>query len=332
MGMSEKRYVLETGDFDGEATVGLADRAAGLTAVIVPGVGSNLISFRDTAGGVEYLHKPRALAELISAPVGYGNPVLLPPNRIRHGRFTYAGAAYDLPINSPPHHIHGLVHSLPWRVGGRGASEAEGAWVRTIMAGREHPGFSRVFPHDFSLALTFRLRGGTLSILAEAENGGPGPFPFGLGYHTYFRLPISDGAVKEDYRLSLPAAARWELEERFPTGRLLPLSGTDRLEASPVADLGLDDIYTDLAPGAAEIAARLWHGKSGRGVEFASDRSFMHWVVWSGPGPGAPYICLEPYTCLTDAPNLPLPRERTGLLDLAPGGTWRGWIEFRPLR
>lgn len=97
-----------------------------------------------------------------------------------------------------------------------------------------------------------------------------------------------------------------------------------------MSGLRLDDVYTDLAPDEPEIRARLWHEPSGRGIEFASDRRFPHWVAWSGPEPGMPFFCLEPYSCVTNAPNLALPPETTGLAALGEGATWRGRIEFRP--
>lgn len=328
--MAAARYLARQSQFDGEVAVELADLALGLTATIIPGFGSNLISFSRQADGRDYIYSPPSLAELRLRPVRYGNPVLLPPNRIRGARFQFEGRTYILPCNRPPHHSHGLVHSLPWRFSAAGAGEHEGAWVRTSISTRDERTFADAFPHDFLLALTFVLREGRLSLSAVAENRGPGKFPFGLGYHTYFRLPMTEGEDLAGYRLTLPARKRWELDACFPTGRLLTLAEHERLEAKPVRELRLDDVYTDLAPGEPEIAARLWHEGSGAGIEFVSDRAFPHWVIWNGPEPEAPFVCLEPYTCVTDAPNLPLPRETTGLVALGEGEVWRGRVEFRP--
>ena len=330
MGLTGMRYAVADGLFDGESSLILTDEAAGLSATILPGVGSNLLALDRPGAGLEYIYGPSTLAELKDRPTRYGNPVLLPPNRIREGRFTFAGRTYNLPLNRPPHHLHGLVHSLAWRVEGQGAGEAEGAWVRTVMEAREHESFRAVFPQDLRLALTFTLRDGRLGLTAEALNRGPEPFPFGLGYHTYFRVPMRSGEKAGDYRVTLPAGKRWELEECYPTGRILPLAPAERLQSTPVAELRLDDVYTDLAPGEPEIRSRLWHEPSGRGIEFASDRQFPHWVAWSGPEPGAPFLCLEPYSWVTNAPNLALRPETTGLAALGEGETWRGRIEFRP--
>ncbi|NLG85219.1 MAG: aldose 1-epimerase [Firmicutes bacterium] len=323
------RYAAREEEFGDLATVVLHDRETDLVATIVPAMGSNVISLARPSAGIRYFFSPSSAAELKERPTRFGHPVLLPPNRIWEGRFTFAGRTYRLPINRPPHHIHGLVYSLPWRLLGRGADE-KGAWARTAFVGRDHPSFTAVFPQDFRLELLFTLREGALRVTAEATNQGPEPFPFGLGYHTYFRLPMKEGEEPGDYRLSLPAQARWELKDCFPTGRLLPLSEEEKLVTTRVTDLRLDDVFTELAPGEPEIVARLSHEPSGRGIAYASGRGFPHWVVWTGPAPGAPFICLEPYSWVTNAPNLPLPASLTGVVSLAAGKSWREWVEFRP--
>jgi aldose 1-epimerase len=36
--------------------------------------------------------------------------------RVRHGRFTFGGVDYQLPLNMPPHSIHGTVRDHEWTV------------------------------------------------------------------------------------------------------------------------------------------------------------------------------------------------------------------------
>nr|MDH3162920.1 hypothetical protein [Bacillus licheniformis] len=66
-----------------------------LEAVLVPGWGSNLISLRWKAGGLNLLKTPETKEEYDANPFLFGIPVLFPPNRIDHGRFTYAGRTYE---------------------------------------------------------------------------------------------------------------------------------------------------------------------------------------------------------------------------------------------
>src|SRR6266436_4622520 len=50
-------------------------------------------------------------------PTRSGVPILFPfPNRIRDGRFTWAGHTYQLPLNDPAQKnaIHGFACRVPW--------------------------------------------------------------------------------------------------------------------------------------------------------------------------------------------------------------------------
>ena len=44
--------------------------------------------------------------------------------RVRDGRFTFDGVAYQLPLNKPPHAIHGTARDHPWTVDASGDSSA----------------------------------------------------------------------------------------------------------------------------------------------------------------------------------------------------------------
>ena len=45
--------------------------------------------------------------------------------RIRRGRLTFEGREYELPIDAPPHAIHGTVYRRPWDVDGDGTLVTE---------------------------------------------------------------------------------------------------------------------------------------------------------------------------------------------------------------
>lgn len=48
-------------------------------------------------------------------PLGWGCYAMAPwVGRTRHGRFTFGGSDYELPITLPPHAIHGTVWNRPW--------------------------------------------------------------------------------------------------------------------------------------------------------------------------------------------------------------------------
>ncbi|MNV86091.1 Aldose 1-epimerase [compost metagenome] len=57
----------------------------------------------------------------------------------------------------------------------------------------------------------------------------------------------------------------------------------------------------------------------GYGLHYSADpQYFKHWVLYT-KGEADQFLCIEPYTWLPDAPNLPFSPEETGLIDLQPG-------------
>jgi len=99
------------------------------------------------------------------APAGHG-AVLAPwPNRLRDGRYTYAGTEYQLDISEPPTStaLHGLVMWQRWQVVAvDDAAHAEGAAVTLEL--RLAP--SRGYPFDLHLVVTYRLGADGLTVTA----------------------------------------------------------------------------------------------------------------------------------------------------------------------
>ena len=53
-------------------------------------------------------------------PMLWGSFPMVPwAGRVRHGRFRFGGVDYELPIDLPPHAIHGTAYLLPWAVRAR---------------------------------------------------------------------------------------------------------------------------------------------------------------------------------------------------------------------
>lgn len=57
------------------------------------------------------------------------------------------------------------------------------------------------------------------------------------------------------------------------------------------------------------------------------DPSFRDLVIFTPPHRQA--VCLEPYTCVTDAINLHGRGVETGLMILPPGGQWQGFVQWK---
>ncbi len=276
-------------------------------AEVAPGLGLNCFSFGarlPILESVEY-------SEFRKKPTSYGIPLLFPfPNRIRDGAFMFQGERFRI---DPPR--HGFVRDKAWRVLETGASNLDGAWIRSEIKAADYPReILDQFPFPFTLEVTWRVRNAGLEIDAIAENTGERTMPTGFGIHPYFRRP-------ERGTVQVPAAKRWELSDSLPTGKLLDVAGAyDLRQARDLAGLAFDDIYTEPlgdASGRVECVLTDDVNKLQTVVEFHRQQ-FPHVVVYTPPAPRSA-ICIEPNSCPTDAFNLQLHGVDADVIELEPG-------------
>jgi aldose 1-epimerase len=169
-----------------------------------------------------------------------------------------------------------------------------------------------------------------LRIEMGVVNTGDGPFPFGVGLHPYFRPPGGDVARSV---LHAPARSIWSLEHGLPTGDRRP--PPDVLNWSRPRAIGgtqLDTLYGDLgaiSEGAGGMLLRATLGEAERPgrLELWTTPDFRESVLFTPPHRQA--VCLEPYTCVTDAANLQAGGLDAGWRELPAGGAWSGTVEFR---
>lgn len=305
------RYKVDEQPWSGVAALHLADTETGTEALLVPSLGGNLISL--TNRGEELLRRPPDAATLRERPGGWGVPVLMPPNRIAGGRFQFNGREYQLELTDRegPNHIHGFALRRPWRVG---ATETlTGATATLIFAAEDHPDVIAQFPHPFVLSVTYTLAGQTLHCSPTITNHGAEPMPFGLGFHPYFLAPEANHP-----EIRFTAAKRWETENWLPTGRFMPALGPYDLstwQQLHAVKRGEGYVAKGSDPDGwsrFELADRA----AGRILTLRAAPAYRHWVLFNG---FAGSVSPEPYTCMTNAFNLDLPREVSGMAVLGPG-------------
>lgn len=283
-------------------------------AELLPDLGCNCVRWR--VGEREMLFAP-PLDELANRPTRGGIPILFPfPNRIKNGYFVCEGREFQLTKNdsSQQNAIHGFSTRASWKVTSAGAS------ARAVFVCD-----SDLWPASGMLAIAIHLSENTLRYEAEVTNidTKQRPFPFGLGFHPYF-------VSTPDCRVQTNAVQRWQLIDGIPTGRRLPLDGNfDLREGRLVAELKLDDVYTDLPKlpitGGLIERGRVEYPKNGV-LRVRTSPEFRELVLFTPPHGKA--VCLEPYTCPTDAIHLQ-ERENVGWQVLQPGATWTGVVEFQ---
>jgi len=301
----------------------LDDTAEGSVALLAPSLGGNLFSLE--VGGHEVLRRPPDPESLKEYAARWGIPVLMPPNRIAGGRFHFNGRDYQLDVNSGPNHIHGFALRRAWDVGA--VSTEGGASVTLVFRASKHADVLAQFPHAFVLTLKYTLVGRTLRCESFIQNDGADLMPFGLGFHPYFDAPADDGGV---YEIRMPdMGQQWEAIENIPTGRFLQpqghlnLSSWQRLHGARwntgyIVRREEADRWSSF-----ELAERV----SGRVVRISASPAFGHWVIFNGAPGFEGFVSPEPYTCMTDAFNLNLPRAVSGM-DVVAGGEARPAGQF----
>jgi aldose 1-epimerase len=309
----------------------------GTLAETWPSIGFNCLRWRVQTSAAEahdlLYHAPDWSTNPV--PTRSGIPILFPfPNRIRAGVFHDQGKEYRLPLNDPgqKNAIHGFAPRHGWRVFGYRV-EMNDAWIHAdFQASKDAPETAALWPGDYILSVTYRLSESTLRLESRVHNVGNHALPFGLGFHPYLRFPCSDPDISR-YRLHAPARSLWQLEDSLPTGKKVALS--DDLNwnrPKPVGTTQLDTLYGDLGviterQDGLFLRAQIGHEEYPGALQLWASIDFRESVLFTPVHRQA--ICIEPYTCATDAVNLQAKGIDAGWKTLAPGQTWSGVIEFR---
>jgi len=290
--------------------------AAGADELTVVEVGGGLRTW--TRDGVDLLAGYESNAPCTS---GRGQQLIPWPNRIRDGRYSYDGVAYQLPLTEVDlgNASHGLVRWAPWRLLERTPSSITVA--------------HRLFPQpgwDWHLetTTTYAVAPDGLTVTVRVTNVGEGAAPFGYGAHPY--VAIGDAPV-EDVEVMIPGARFVEVDDRLIPKATSPVDGTafDFREQKAIGHGRLDTAYADL-----EVVDGRWTvtvATPGRPVvDVWADAESLPWAqVFSGKAEadqaGVHGIAVEPMTCPPDAFN-----SGDSLIELAPGQAWTGTWGISP--
>lgn len=258
---------------------------------------------------------------------GQGDVLMPFPGRIADGRYTFDGSSYQLEKNDKegPNAIHGFVRTLPWRVG---PVQAHAVQFEIILDGEAYR--AKGYPFSLASSVTYELSERGLTCTFEVRNDGSRLAPVGVGFHPYFMVGTE---VVDEAEAVIPAAAMLEFNERLlPTGRILPVSGTewDYRVARPIGARRFNHCFVQLERDADGLAtASLRSTRTGRTVDVVVDHSCTAIVVYTGDaiaGYERRALAIEPMTCATDAFNHP----DWGLQCLMPGQVFAGQFSIRP--
>ncbi|OIK07950.1 aldose epimerase [Streptomyces monashensis] len=186
--------------------------------------------------------------------------------RIREGRFLDGGTVHQMPLNSPPHAIHGTARDGAWSVAK--ATENTAAITYDLVDPWPYPGRVTQLVELAEDSLTL-----TAGVEATADS-----FPAQIGWHPWFNRTLAgeDGAAGTDAVLAFEPA--WQEErgaDHLPTGK--------RVDRTPGP---WDDCFG--MPGGVDVTLT-WPGRLELRVT-----SREEWVVVYDEQAEA--VCVEPQT------------------------------------
>lgn len=120
-----------------------------------------------------------------------GIPILFPIcGNLPDDRYVQEGKEYSLKR-------HGFARDLPWEVTAR-ETEKDAALTIVLKSNEET---RSVYPFDFEVTFTYRLKGNTLTLDQTYRNNSSQPMPFSTGLHPYFWV-----GEKDQIKLDIPAS------------------------------------------------------------------------------------------------------------------------------
>ncbi|MFE1783399.1 aldose 1-epimerase [Streptomyces sp. NPDC059506] len=166
---------------------------------LLPGAGGRIGSLR-IAG-----------TELLRQGAGYGSFPMAPwCGRTAQGRFLNGGVRHQLPLNSPPHAMHGPVHDAAWRT-----ARADGTSAVLVHD------LAEPWPYPGRVTQVFELGEDALTLTLAVETTGDS-FPAQAGWHPWFLRRTDGGAYGGGGPVELDFAPAWQEErgeDHIPTGR-----------------------------------------------------------------------------------------------------------------
>ncbi len=259
---------------------------------VVPDYGAHLLELQ--LHGTPVLDGYATPDEMLEGRYGK-NIILYPfPNRLKEGKYEWAGRQYQFPINDPDtgNALHGFGKDKPLLV--ERVDTARHAASITCL--RYEPGDTPAYPFPIAFAITFTLcNEGALEVDLSLTNYHESPIPVGMGWHPYFRL----GSSADNMRLQLPPCRRVEVDATMiPTGQLL--EDTRFAELQAINGQEIDNCFA-LDNTELPYAEVVLEGALGR----------LHYRQQTGPGkfnflqvfvpPHRASIAIEPMTCNIDA-------------------------------
>ncbi|NQD69280.1 aldose 1-epimerase family protein [Sphingobacterium shayense] len=213
------------------------------------------------------------------------SPVLFPfVGELNGGKFHYNGRTYYVPK-------HGFARDRLFQVCKHDASSV----YLMLESGEET---FAMYPFHFEFTISYTLQGRSLLCQYEVVNKGAEPMYFSVGAHPAFALEITNDQCYSDYFLSFPddhSLKRYFLENNLLTRHynIVPL---DENKLVLDDDMFNQDAWVLKGLNSSQVMLQNQNGNYRIALNF---NSFEYFGLWAPPG--APFICLEPWSGVNDS-------------------------------
>jgi len=312
------------------STITITDPNSGSTAKIAAHRGFNCFQFRARMGDreIDVIDSVDDFPDGGGKESGDGIPLLFPyPNRIRGGKFQWEGKEYAVPSDLASYNadnaIHGFCLDRAWRVIEQSEQHVVGQFQLSVDA----PDRLKLWPADFVINVEYFVRGSSLRSRITVKNPSQSTLPWGFGTHTYFRLPLRDTSSPDQCIVQVPVGQERVLIDCLPTGEVRAVSEEkDLRDGEYFGQLTMDDAFCGVESQDGEVHCSVVDEKAGITVVQRCPDEFGEIVVYTPPGRNA--VCMEPYTCCTDAINMQQAGHEAGLRVLQPGEDHTTWVDI----
>ena len=274
-----------------------------ILSLTVDSMGAQMLSLK-TADSVEYLWQ--------GDPAYWKDraPVLFPwIGRLTNNSYLYEGRPYTMGI-------HGFAAASEFT-----CTEKTEEQLTLQLCSTEQT--LRQYPFRFCFEVTYALSGCCVDVTYRVRNEDKKTMYFGIGGHPGFRVPLTEDACFEDYRLEFCAACQ---PDRVGFSKEVYLNGEDHLyplmrnKYLPLRHDLFDEDAVILKNMAREVTLR--SDISGRGVR-VSYPDMPYLGIWHWPNTDAPYVCIEPWSSLPARQDVAEEIScKSDLIRLAPGKTY----------
>jgi len=274
-------------------------------SIIYPNLGASLQNL--SSHGIEIIDGiAKTDKGLNSYKILYNSSFLFPfPGRIPSGKYSFNNVDYELDCNETDFNtsLHGHIYNKIFSVKLQEINE-----TKAVLMFRYSVNRVKGFPFSYLLDITYTFTDEKLTIDFTVYNNGNTDFPFGIGWHPYFKtLKLNDCLLDFD------AKNQYLLNEKLVPERIIPLNYTTPLL---IMENLLDDCFI-IKKSEASFKTNEYDIK----IDFSSKSPNSFLQVYTPPSRSG--IAIEPMTSVGNCFN-----NKIGLQVLEPNKSYQWHINM----